>query len=165
MRGLTFVPSVLMDDILPKPTMEEIVEYYGEDLPAPSSLGTELHIWKCKWSSSTEALPDTPADALMFARQAIFPNNHSILRLVCTLPVTSCECERSISVLRRLKTYLRSTTSQERLCGLALMHMNYSMGLDLDGIINIFAQKHPRRLALGKVFGDIYSWIGKYKSW
>ena len=149
MRGLTLVPSVLVDDTLPKPTIEELVDYYGEDLPSPSSLSTELHIWKCKWSSATEALPNTPADALTFAKLAMFPNIHRILRLTCTLPVTSCECERSVSVLRRLKTYLRSTTSQERLCGLALMHMNYSMNIDLDGVINIFARKHPRRLALG----------------
>ena len=38
---------------------------------------------------------------------------------------------------------------------LALVHMNYSMELDLDGVINIFAEKHPRRLPLGNVFSDI----------
>ena len=155
MRGLTFVPSVLMDDTLPKPTIHEVVEYYGEDLPTPSSLDAELHQWQCKWRSSTLALPDTPAHALTFANKTMFPNIHGILRLVCTLPVTSCECECSVSVLRCLKTYLRSTISQDRLCGLALMHINYSMELDLDEIINIFARKHPRRMVLGNVFSDI----------
>ena len=51
-----------------------------------------------------------------------------------------------------LKTYLRSTI---RLCGLALMHINYSMELDLDEIINIFARKYPRRMVLGDVFSDL----------
>ena len=155
MRDLTFVPSVLMDDTLPKPTIDEVVEYYGEDLPTPSSLDAELHLWQCKWRSSTLALPDTPAYALTFANKTMFPNIHGILRLVCTLPVTSCECERSVSVLRCLKTYLRSTISQDRLCGLALMHINYSMELDLDEIIKMFARKHPRRMVLGNVFSDI----------
>ena len=39
------------------------------------------------------------------------------------LPVTSCEAECSFSTLRRLKTYLRTTMSQERLNGLALLNV------------------------------------------
>ena len=31
------------------------------------------------------------------------------------VPVTTSECERTVSVLRRLKTYLRSTMRQDRL--------------------------------------------------
>ena len=39
------------------------------------------------------------------------------------LPVTSYEAERSFSALRRLKTYLHTTMSQERLNGLALLNV------------------------------------------
>ena len=39
------------------------------------------------------------------------------------LPVTSYEAERSFSTLRRLKTYLHTTMSQERLNGLALLNV------------------------------------------
>ena len=42
----------------------------------------------------------------------MFPNIHILLRLICTWPVTSSECEPSI-ILRRLKTYHRSTIGQE----------------------------------------------------
>ena len=83
----------------------------------------------------------------------MFPNIHCLLRLVCTIPVTSCECERSISVLRRLKLYLRSSMGQERLSGLALMHIQYGMELNLDEIINVFARKHPRRMVLLNILG------------
>ena len=99
-------------------------------------------------------LTDTPADSLVFASETIFPNIHCLFRLICTLPVTSCECERSISVLRRLKTYLRSSMGQERLSGLALMHIHYGMELDLDEIINIFARKRPRRMVLSDILCD-----------
>ena len=78
----------------------------------------------------------------------MFPNIRQLLRIVSTLPVTSCECERSISVLRRLKTYLRTTMAEKRLTGLALMHVNYGMDLNLDEIINIFSRQHPRRMLL-----------------
>ena len=68
--------------------------------------------------------------------------------------MTSCECEHSVSVLRRLKTYLRSKMTQERLSGLALMHINYGIELDYEAIINIFAHKHPRRMVLGDILQD-----------
>ena len=69
----------------------------------------------------------------------MFPNIHTLLRLICTLPVTSSECEHSISFLHRLKMYLCSTMGQERMTGLALMHINYGMELSLNDITNIFA--------------------------
>ena len=87
-RGMTFVPAVLMDDTLSKPTMDEVIEYYGEDLPSPTSLGTELHLWKCKWRSSPPPLPDTPADALMFANKSMF-SKHSQCSTTCVY--TACD--------------------------------------------------------------------------
>ena len=65
--------------------------------------------------------------------------------------MTSCECECSISILRRLKMYIRSTMRQERMTGLALMHIKYGMELNLDDIIYIFAGQHQRRM----LFADI----------
>jgi hypothetical protein len=37
--------------------------------------------------------------------------------LIVALPISTCESERTFSALKRLKTYLRSTMSQERLNG------------------------------------------------
>ena len=78
----------------------------------------------------------------------MFPNICQLLRIVSTLTVTSCECERIISVLRRLKTYLRTTMAEERLTGLALMHVDYGMDRNLDEIIKILSRQHPRRMLL-----------------
>ena len=152
--GMTLVPSVMMDQTITVSSVGDLLEYYGEDLPSSSSLETELHLWKCKWSLSSQQLPNTPADALQLASYNMFPNIHKIFRLVCTIPVTSCECERSVSVLRRLKTYLRSSMGQERLSGLALMHVHYGMELNLEEIIDIFARKHPRRIMLADILRD-----------
>ena len=33
---------------------------------------------------------------------------------------------------------------QDRLTGLALMHIHYTTQIDLDDVINIFARQHPR---------------------
>ena len=152
--GMRVVPSVVMDDTIQSVSIDQLKDYYEEDLPCPSSLETELHLWKCKWRSSSQPLPDTPADALMFATESMFPNIHQLLCLVYAIPVTSCECERSVSVLRRLKTYLRSSMGQERLSGLALMHIQYGIEIDYEEVINIFARKHPRRMVLSNLLGS-----------
>jgi hypothetical protein len=53
--------------------------------------------------------------------ELFFSNVATILRISAVFPVTSCECERSISTLRLRKTYLRSTMGQGRLTSLALI--------------------------------------------
>ena len=50
-----------------------------------------------------------------------FPNFWTALRILLTIPVTVASGERSFSKLKLIKTYLRSTMSQERLNGLAIL--------------------------------------------
>jgi hypothetical protein len=47
------------------------------------------------------------------------------------MPVASAIAEMSFSVLRRLKTYVRSTMKNDRLCSLGLMHINRDFEVDL----------------------------------
>ena len=63
-----------------------------------------------------------------------FPNIHKALIILSKIPFTSCECERAISVLRRVKTYLRNTMSQKRLNELSLMTIHRDIKLDYDEI-------------------------------
>ena len=123
--ALSIVPSVFMTDQEADSSLEEeLIEHYNDDLPSPSTLQQELHMWKCKWKLVEKSrLQDTPLKSIEHASKSMFPNIHILLRLICTLPVTSSECECSISVLHRLKTYLRSTMGQDRMTGLALMHI------------------------------------------
>lgn len=84
----------------------------------------------------------------------MYPNITECIKIFSTLPVTTCECERNVSALRRLKTYLRSTMSQTRLTGLALLHIHYNMDIDFDEIIRRFARLHPRRMELANILSD-----------
>ena len=148
---MKIVPSVLMDKSVPQCTSHDLLDNYGEDLPSPGCFESEFDLWNHKWQfASSQQLPDSPADALVYAckQEHVYPNIDAILCLVCTIPVTSCECERSVSVLHRLKTYLRSTMGQERLSGLALMHIHYGMQIDFEEVINIFAGRNQRRMVL-----------------
>ena len=49
------------------------------------------------------ARPATPAAAIRECNPMHYIR--VMLQLACTLPVTSCECERSASTMRRLHTY------------------------------------------------------------
>ena len=79
------------------------------------------------------------------------PNLYILLKIVATLPVTSCECERSISTVRRLNNYMRCTMGESRLSSLALMHIKYDMPVDLDEIANLFQVFHPRMMQLSSL--------------
>ena len=83
-----------------------------------------------------------------------FPNIYAALRILATIPVTSCEVEQAVSVLRRLKTYLWSTMENDRLNGLSLMTIHHDIVLNFDEILNRFARDHPRRMELLEIFSD-----------
>ena len=66
---------------------------------------------------------------------------------MATLPVTTAECERSISGLKLLKTSLRSTMTNMRLNGLALMRMHRRIEVNPSAIVDAFSQKYKNRMA------------------
>ena len=83
-----------------------------------------------------------------------FPLNiYSLLTTLAVLPVTSCEAERCISCLRRLKTYLRSSMRQDHLTGLALLHI-HDIPIDIDQVIEEFALLHPSPMKLTNILND-----------
>ena len=92
--------------------------------------------------------PDTCAKALQVCDRDCVPNIYTLLKIACTIPVTSCECERSASAIRRLHTYMRCTMGQERLSALAIMHIQYDLPVDINETVNLFASRYPRRMQL-----------------
>ena len=63
-----------------------------------------------------------------------------LFKLILVMPATNATSERSFSALRRLKNYLRSTMSQERLNHLMILHTHKERtdSLDLKHVINDF---------------------------
>ena len=74
----------------------------------------------------------------MFAAQFMFPNIHTILKVLLTMPISAASAERSFSGLRRLKTYLRSNMSETRLSGLALLHIHHETDINISEIVREF---------------------------
>ncbi|XP_022871000.1 zinc finger MYM-type protein 1-like [Olea europaea var. sylvestris] len=77
-----------------------------------------------------------------------FANAWVAYRILLTIPVTVASVERSFSKLKLIKSYLRSTMSQERLNGLSMISIEKKMleELDLSCLITNFASQNVRRL-------------------
>ena len=67
------------------------------------------------------------------------------------LCVTSAECERSISLLRYLKNFMRCTMLEEQLIGLALLYVHRDIDCPPE---MAFARQQPRRLSLVDPFTE-----------
>ena len=83
-----------------------------------------------------------------------------LIQILATLPVTTATNKRSFSALKYLKTYLRNTTKEVRLNGLALPYVRSDIGLDFEQVIAELSRKN-RRLNLNqflKIFFETLFW-------
>ena len=70
-----------------------------------------------------------------------YPSFAVLIQILATLPVTTARNKRSFNALKYLKTYLRNTTKEVRLNGLALL---YAISLDFEQIIAELLRKNRR---------------------
>lgn len=94
---------------------------------------------------SKDKRPKTFIDALNYCDSILYQSIHRFLQIGATLPVSVASSERSFSCLRRLKTYLRNKTGEERLNGLMLLNLYRDMEVTYGEVIDIMA-KVPRRM-------------------
>ncbi|CAF3454693.1 unnamed protein product, partial [Rotaria socialis] len=96
----------------------------------------EQRLYKTKLTTSSPAtLPEIKSFILDNHLNVGLPVMNKLFKILWTIPVNTCECERSFSTLRRIKTYLRSTTGEDRLSGLALLNIEREAEIDYDEII------------------------------
>lgn len=125
----------------------ELIDFYkdSDDLSEPDIVIAEIKMWKNVLKrTEVDKKPKTVIQYLQFCDEDLFPNVNKLLKLLCILPVTTCTSERSFSSLRRLKTYLRSTVSEDRLNGLAMLSIHRSEVLTPDDIIEELIKKNRR---------------------
>ena len=70
-----------------------------------------------------------------------------LIKIFYTIPVTTATAERTFSALRRLKTYLRATMSQQRLNHTMLLyvHKDRTDKIDIVNIARSFIKENDRR--------------------
>lgn len=147
--GLAVIPSNLIklnssSKLLWKQHFLKFAKFYENDFPNFDLIQSELVLWEKFWESYSDTLPDTISTTLKAVSFPGFENIKIALRLLGTLPVTSCECERCFSALRRLKDYSRSTMTADRLNGLALMYVHKDIVPNIEKVIDRYSVTHRR---------------------
>ena len=119
------------------------------DLPCKGDISVEIERWRLKVGDHVHQNIPGLQSALKFAD--LYPNIHTIFKLLIVLPVTSVcwKCPFSVFVLSvtsvcwkcpflvlyRLKTRVRSTMTGGRLCGLAMLHSHRYMDVNRENIL------------------------------
>lgn len=102
-------------------------------------------LYKTKMANSDFNLSEATEFMVKNYLNISLPVMNELLRILWTIPVNVCGCERSFSSLRRLKTYLRNTTGQERLSGLALLHIERGITLNIESTMTEFISSKEGR--------------------
>lgn len=146
-RSLVLIP--MHTDKLDDNSAAVIFEHYSSDLPDQSSFNQEIQLWKNFWSSVTDK-PSTLEETVNDTRTCVsmFPNVCKILFLVQLTSVTSASTERANSSLKFVKCPSRSTMGEDRLNALLLLYIHKDIKIDYNEIVNMFANKNPRRMIL-----------------
>ena len=154
-NGFYIIPSIFLKcskEFDWKAEFMKFVSAYEDDMPDYRTIHAELGLWETSWKKGFEKVQySSVADTLRNCNEIAFPNIFTALK---SQRVTTCECERSVSALRRMKTWLRNTMENERLNGLAQMHINADINVDVDEVINTFARKNPTRMQFLDILDD-----------
>ena len=92
---------------------------------------------------------NSPIEVLNYLKRVdSFPNAFIACRILLTIPVTVASAERSFSKLKLIKNYFRSTMSQEKLNGLAILSVEKDIlaKLEYKNLINKFVSQKGRKI-------------------
>ena len=145
-------------EFLSQRNFQHILNLYSDDLPSFVCFNSELDLRQHKWMADSDLAStlNTPKKTLEQTDPDFFPNMYTLFCIKGTLPVTSCECERSISMLKLIKV---STLGQECLNGLAMLYYHRSIKLTPEEVVDKFARCHTRRMLLSNIFYIIISCV------
>ena len=131
---------------------KSVTKFYGSDLN-PDLLETQLLTYTAKFKElKTENI--VLQDVIEFMRQPgyvqLLSQISKVLKLLLILPASNDSAESGFSALKRVKTYLRNTMSQERLNHVMILNIHKEIAmekLDLKEVANEFVSKHDGRKA------------------
>ena len=124
--------------------LEEFLKYDGDSDIDGMKLFSELQIVRnCLPKETKKAIEVLDYIKMM---DCCFPNVWIAYRILLTIPVTVAFAERSFSKLKLIKSYIRSTMSQERLNGLAMVSIEKEVlkQIDCNSIIIDFLSKNSK---------------------
>ena len=97
--------------------LSEIVQFYASDVRSVDALGTQLTLMRSALNDETINLKSIVLylPSLSSEQQEYFAEVITLVKLILVMPATNATSERCFSALRRLKMWLRTTETQQRL--------------------------------------------------
>ena len=125
--------------------IKKACDFYGLDEEKMTMNVSMMHTCARDNATQLQSLEDV-VEAMKDPRlelQSVVPACAALLKLVLTAPATTCTAERSFSLLRRLKSWLRSTLGQERLnhASICATYPEAVMGLNRAELLSSFIKK------------------------
>ncbi|KAF0715056.1 52 kDa repressor of the inhibitor of the protein kinase-like [Aphis craccivora] len=122
--------------------LRELVQFYANDVDDFDRVKSETILWN-RYLTDSNIQYNSVIQILNECNPDLFPNIYKLLQILITLPITSCEAERSFSTLKRIKSYLRNSTSERRLNGLAALNIHYEVSVTPEEVIShLSSTKH-----------------------
>ena len=156
------VEMLLLKAAASKPYVEElkhVLTFYGDDFD-PLQLSTQLEVLSNYFSSKDKVVL---SDIIEFFQTSssgqleLLSQVTKLVSLLLVMPATNAESERSFSAVRQIKSYLRSTMSQQQLNHLMVLHVHsvHTDRLNLVDVANEFiADNKHRRQVFGHEFKE-----------
>lgn len=142
------------DESFPKDLFQSFKERFGDQFDL-IKLTNELKVLYGKEEFASKKVFEILQIIIDDDLSEIFSETAKLAKLILTLPSTTASVERSFSILRRIKNYLRTTMGEDRLFYLMLMAVEGELLKDLmkrasfyDEVIDNFAKKVDRRIPL-----------------
>ena len=140
--------------------LQRLCETYKDDICNQESCVQEYKTMRTLYTNWSKELTDkeTPKTVhellrFLYERRLLhaFPSVVILMRIFLTIPASSAGAERSFSRMKLIKSYLRSSMSEERLSNLAILSIEreYAQNfLNYDKVIDTFAKMKQRRMII-----------------
>ena len=151
MDNLLRIERIVTDNFEPD-DIDSVLSFYSGFLKSKSSLIRQLNAVKDLYAD--HEVSQTLSNVILQMKDIVQKKLHVLFRDILMLltiymatPVTSVECERSFSALRRLKTWLRRTTSQQRLNHELILLLYAEEKIDFNSAVTDFVSLNDQRKA------------------
>ena len=104
----------------------------------------KINFYAVDWADMNIVIEHFDSNGLKLIYEEIF----KLIKIYLTVPITSAQAEIAFSVLKILKTWLRTTMEDERVSDLAIIKMACDVNVDYELIIEEFVKIKERRLKL-----------------
>lgn len=122
------------------------LQNYCDNFCTDSRLKAEYEIWCEEISDIDEKQKSDVLFALHRCDEVLFPNIHRFLKVLITIPVTTCTSERSLSTMKRIKNPTRNSTGDERMSELAVLSTHWDIDIDYKDVLDDMCLKNRRLL-------------------